>query len=149
MSLDAEVHVTVEAYEQWLHLDVADGEVVAVLGPNGSGKTTLLRTLAGLQPLTGGRIVLDGQVLDEPAARVLIPPERRSCGMLFQDYLLFPHLTAMENVAFGLRSRGTPKAEAHRRALEWLDRMGLAEKARSKPGHRPEAPPPRRAHGRA
>ena len=133
VSLDAEVHVTIGTFDQRLHLDVAAGEVVAVLGPNGSGKSTLLRALAGLQPLTGGRIVLDGQVLDDPTTRVLVPPERRSCGMLFQDYLLFPHLTAAENVAFGPRSRGMPKAEARRCALEWLDRMGLAEKARSKP----------------
>ena len=95
------------------HLEVADGEVVAVLGPNGSGKSTLLRALAGLQPLSGGRIVLDGVVLDDPVAKVLIPPERRPCGMVFQDYLLFPHLTAVANVAFGPRSRGVTKADAN------------------------------------
>ncbi|MGH3576830.1 MAG: sulfate/molybdate ABC transporter ATP-binding protein [Mycobacterium sp.] len=134
MSLEAEVRVGVGTFEERLDLEVADGETVAVLGPNGSGKSTLLRALAGLQPLSGGRIVLDGRVLDDPGANVLVPPERRRCAMVFQDYLLFPHLTAVANVAFGLRSRGAPKADAHRLALEWLDRMDLGDKARSKPG---------------
>jgi molybdate transport system ATP-binding protein len=135
VSLDAEISVTVGEFELHLDLDVADGEVVAVLGPNGSGKTTLLRTLAGLQPLSGGRITLDGQVLDDPAAKVLVPPESRRCGMLFQDYLLFPHLTAVANVAFGLRSRGASKSEANDRALEWLGRMEVVHLAQSKSRH--------------
>ena len=133
MSLSGEVEVTLGTFDQRLHLDVADGEVVAVLGPNGSGKTTLLRALAGLQPLSGGRIVLDGVVLDDPVANVLIPPEHRACGMVFQDYLLFPHLTAVANVAFGPRNRGVAKGEATRQAVEWLDRVGLADKALAKP----------------
>jgi molybdate transport system ATP-binding protein len=133
VSLIADVEVGFGAFEERLHLDVADGEVVAVLGPNGSGKTTLLRALAGLQPVTGGRIVLDGVVLDDPETKVMIPPERRPCGMVFQDYLLFPHLTAAANVAFGPRSRGIAKADATQKALEWLDRMGLADKASAKP----------------
>jgi molybdate transport system ATP-binding protein len=111
VSLEAEVQVTIGEFEERLHLEVADGEVVAVLGPNGSGKSTLLRVLAGLLPLTGGWIALDGVVLDDPTAKVLLPPELRPCGMVFQDYLLFPHLTAVTNVAFGLRSRGASKAD--------------------------------------
>jgi molybdate transport system ATP-binding protein len=134
VSLEAQVRVTIGAFEECLRLDVSDGEVVAVLGPNGSGKSTLLRALAGLRPLSGGRIVLDGVVLDDPAAKVLIPPEQRPCGMLFQDYMLFPHLTALANVAFGPRSRGASKSDANRRALGWLDRMDIADKAQSKPG---------------
>ncbi len=133
MSLHADVHVTFGAFEERVHLDVADGEVVAVLGPNGSGKSTLLRALAGIEPIVRGRIELDGVVLDDPAAKVLVPAERRPCGMVFQDYLLFPHLTATANVAFGLRSRGTAKAEANRQALQWLARMGLADLSESKP----------------
>ncbi len=133
MSLEAEVRVEVGTFQERLDLEVADGEVVAVLGPNGSGKSTLLRVLAGLEPLSAGRIMLDGQVLDDPGANVLVPPERRRCAMVFQDYLLFPHLTAVANVAFGLRSRGEAKSDANRRALDWLDRMDLGDKAQSKP----------------
>jgi molybdate transport system ATP-binding protein len=133
MSLTAEVHVTVGSFVERLDLQVDDGEVVAVLGPNGSGKSTLLRALAGMQPLAGGRIVLDGAVLDDPSAGILIPPEHRSCGVVFQDYLLFPHLTAAANVAFGLRCGGTSKAEANRQAGMWLDRIGLADRASAKP----------------
>jgi molybdate transport system ATP-binding protein len=133
VSLTADVEVSIGSFEQRLHLEVGDGEVVAVLGPNGSGKTTLLRALAGLQPLSGGRIVLDGEVLDDPGAKVLVPPDRRPCGMVFQDYLLFPHLSALANVAFGPRSRGSSKAEATEQAADWLGRVGLADKAGAKP----------------
>jgi molybdate transport system ATP-binding protein len=134
VSLQADIEVSLGAFSEHVALEVSDGEVVAVLGPNGSGKSTLLRALAGLQPLTGGRVVLDGAVLDDPAVGVLVPPERRPCGMVFQDYLLFPHLSVGANVAFGLRSRGTPKAEAGRQALRWLERMGLAGQATMRPG---------------
>ena len=133
MSLVAEVGVRLGEFSEDVALDVADGEVVAVLGPNGSGKSTLLRALAGLQPLTTGRIELDSTVLDDPGAGVLVPPERRSCGVVFQDYLLFPHLTAQANVAFGLRARGATKSDAARRALGWLERMGVDQQASVKP----------------
>jgi molybdate transport system ATP-binding protein len=116
-----------------LALAVAPGEVVAILGPNGAGKTTALRALAGLVALHGGRIELDGRVLDEPRGRVFVAAQRRSVGVVFQDYLLFPHLSAAENVAFGPRSRGMPKAAAHEVALGWLARVGLAEYADHKP----------------
>ena len=120
-----------------LDLDVAltgaAGEVVALVGPNGAGKTTVLRVLAGLVPLDAGRVVLDGRVLDDPVAGTWVPTERRPIGYVFQDYLLFPHLSARDNVAFGLRSRGAPRAEARRRAGEWLERVGLAELAGAKP----------------
>ncbi len=134
MSLDADVRVTVGDFSEQVALQVTDGEVVAVLGPNGSGKSTLLRALAGIQPLTSGRIELDGTVLDEPLAGLLLPPERRRCGVVFQDYLLFPHLSAEANVAFGMRCRGATKADAARGALEWLERMGVADQASVKPG---------------
>ncbi|MEU1123426.1 ABC transporter ATP-binding protein [Streptomyces sp. NPDC005899] len=108
-------------------LTVAPGEVVALLGPNGAGKTTALRALAGLTPLTGGHLRLDGATLDGT------PPEARPVGVVFQDYLLFPHLSALDNVAFGPRCQGASKTEARTQAARWLDRMGLAEHAGARP----------------
>jgi molybdate transport system ATP-binding protein len=107
-------------------VEVAAGEVIALLGPNGAGKTTALRALAGLLALDRGRIILDEQVLDEPAAGIFLPPDRRSIGVVFQDYLLFPHLSTLDNVAFGLRCRGERRAPARARASQWLERVGLA-----------------------
>ncbi|TDT97836.1 molybdate transport system ATP-binding protein [Streptomyces sp. 846.5] len=112
------------------------GEVLALLGPNGSGKTTALRALAGLAPLDAGRLTLDGHTLEEPAARLRVPPEQRPVGVVFQDYLLFPHLSALDNVAFGLRTRGHRfggKAAARAEAAAWLERVGLAEHAGARP----------------
>src|SRR6267143_1177260 len=120
-----------------LRLDVtiaaAPGEIVAVLGPNGAGKSTFLRAVAGLVPLDRGRVELDAVVLEDVARRIHLPPERRPIGVVFQDYLLFPHLSALENVAFGLRARGVGASEARARAGSWLDRLGLSEHANTKP----------------
>jgi molybdate transport system ATP-binding protein len=134
VTLSAEVAVHVGPLDLRVTLDAADGETVAVLGPNGAGKTTLLRALAGLHPLDHGVVRVDDVVMDEPTTRTYVVPERRSVGVVFQDYLLFPHLTALENVAFGLRSRGTSRSEARRRAREWLARVGLDDRAGTKPG---------------
>jgi molybdate transport system ATP-binding protein len=131
--LHVSLGVRLGALDLDLDLDVADGEVVALLGPNGAGKSTALRAIAGLQPLDAGRVELDGAVLDDPAAGVFVPVAERSIGLVFQDYLLFPRMSARENVAFGLRARGVPKAEARRRAGEWLDRLGLDGHADARP----------------
>lgn len=132
--LEAELVV---AYDDGFDLDVRlaieAGEVVALLGPNGAGKTTALRALAGLTPLTDGRITIDGTVLDDPGARTWVPPEQRPTGVVFQDYLLFPHLTALDNVAFGPRSHGAATSTARARAADWLGRVGLTAHARRKP----------------
>jgi molybdate transport system ATP-binding protein len=133
VTLSADVVVTLGRLDLDVALEAADGETVAVLGPNGAGKTTLLRALAGLQPLDGGAVHLDDVLLDEPATNTFVVPERRSVGVVFQDYLLFPHLTVLENVAFGLRSRGTGRADARKRAREWLARVGLDDRTRTKP----------------
>ncbi len=133
MTLEAVVRAQVGQLALDVELTVAPGEVLAVLGPNGAGKTSLLKALCGLLPLAGGHVLLDGTPLDDPGAGVFVRPEQRPVGVVFQDYLLFPHLTALENVAFGLRARGTAAGAARKRAGEWLERVGLADHA----GHRP------------
>jgi molybdate transport system ATP-binding protein len=115
-----------------IELTVASGEVVALLGPNGAGKTTALRALAGLTPLSAGRVDLAGVCLDDGDA-VFVPPERRGVGLVFQDYLLFPHLSALDNVAFGPRCRGASAAQARAVARQWLARVGLADLAARRP----------------
>ncbi len=131
--LDAHLVVVRGDFRLDVALTVAAGEVVALLGPNGAGKTTALRALAGLLPLTAGHITLDGDTLDDPDRRMWTPTERRHIGVVFQDYLLFPHLTALDNVAFGPRSHGLSRHSARSQAATWLGRVGLAEYARVKP----------------
>jgi molybdate transport system ATP-binding protein len=133
MTLDARVGVAVGALRLDMSLDAAPGQTVVVLGPNGAGKTTLLRVLAGLQPLDAGRVAVDGAVLDDPVAGAWVPPERRPMGFAFQDHALFPHLSALDNVAFGLRARGVRRPDARRRARTWLERVGIAGHASARP----------------
>ena len=131
--VDAHLVIDRGAFRLDLPLHIEAGEVVALLGPNGAGKTTALRALAGLQPLTAGHITLAGRHVDQPDRRLWTPAERRSIGVVFQDYLLFPHLTALDNVAFGLRRHGIDRRAARIRAADWLTRVGLAEQARARP----------------
>jgi molybdate transport system ATP-binding protein len=133
MSLEARMRLGIGSFELDVDLKVEPGELVAVLGPNGAGKTSLLRGLAGLLPLAAGRVILDGVVLDQPASGIFVPSERRPIAMVFQDYLLFPHLSVLENIAFGLRSRGTSRAEATATARRWLERVGLAAEGDRRP----------------
>jgi molybdate transport system ATP-binding protein len=133
MSLEASVQLTLGRLRLEADVEVATGELVVLLGPNGAGKTTLLCALAGLIALERGRVALDGMVLDDTTTGEHVPAEQRPVGFVFQDYLLFPHLSSLENVAFGLRARGVGRAEARRRAAAWLDRVGLAAHAGSRP----------------
>ncbi|MEV6349985.1 ABC transporter ATP-binding protein [Actinoplanes sp. NPDC051851] len=127
--LDARLVVRRGEFELDIALSIRAGETVALLGPNGAGKTTALRALAGLTPLSGGHLVVDGQDLSATA------PEHRRVGVVFQDYLLFPHLSARDNVAFGPRRQGIDRRGAHAIADRWLDRVGLSEYGRRKPRH--------------
>jgi len=111
----------------------APGDKVAVVGPNGAGKSTLLAVIAGLLRPTAGRVLLDGSVLDDAERGVHVPPQARRIGVVFQDRLLFPHLTALENVAFPLRARGVARREARARAGAWLERLGVAHHAEARP----------------
>ena len=106
-------------------LDVAPGEVLCLLGPSGCGKTTLLRIAAGVERPDSGRVLLDEQEVAGPNR--FVPPEKRGVGLMFQDYALFPHLTILDNVAFGLRSLS--RAEAKAEALAALQRVGLGHYA--------------------
>ena len=110
-----------------LDLTVQPGELVALLGPSGCGKTTALRMLAGFEHPDSGEVLVDG----EDVTRV--PAHRRDAGMVFQSYSLFPHLDALDNVAFGLRMRKVRTAERRSRAAELLDLVGLGEKGRQFP----------------
>jgi molybdate transport system ATP-binding protein len=131
--LDAHIVVSRATFELDIRLSISAGEVVALLGPNGAGKTTALRALAGLQPLHDGHITLDDTTVDDPARSLWTPPNRRSIGLVFQDYLLFPHLSARDNVAFGLRHHGYGRKTARDAAEAWLQRMDLLPAARMKP----------------
>jgi molybdate transport system ATP-binding protein len=131
--LDATVGLQLGALDLDVTISAASRETVVVLGPNGAGKTTLLRALAGLLPLAAGRIELDGRLLDDPRAGIRVATADRRIGVVFQDHLLFPHLSASENVAFGLRARGMRRAPARSEAHEWLDRLGIGDHAGSRP----------------
>jgi molybdate transport system ATP-binding protein len=133
VSLDATIRLTLGPLDLDMSITVEEGEVVALLGPNGAGKTTLLRAVAGLVPFHFGHVRLDGKVLEDTATREYVTTERRPIGFVFQDYLLFPHLSVLENVAFGLRARGTSRQAAVEKAVHWLDRVGLKSYASSKP----------------
>ena len=102
--------------------------------PTVPARRTLLRALAGPhRRWSAGRVVLDDVVLEDTAAGVRVATERRPIGVVFQDYLLFPHLSALDNVAFGLRARRLPRDAARRRAAEWLARVGLDGSAQARP----------------
>ncbi|PRB07441.1 hypothetical protein CQ047_13745 [Microbacterium sp. MYb72] len=128
MTLDVDITARAGAFRVAAAFAVAPGEALALLGPNGAGKSTLLAAIAGHAPHAEGTIALNGSPI---AAST--PPERRRIGLLGQRALLFPHLTALENVAFGPRAQGVAAPEARRRALVHLDEVGLHDVAGRRP----------------
>ena len=115
-----------------VNLSIETGEVVVLIGPSGSGKSTLLRCINGLETISGGDLIVDGLSVKGPAKQ--LREIRQEAGMVFQQFNLFPQLTALENVAFGpSKVRGLNKSESQATALELLDKVGLREKA----GHYP------------
>ena len=131
--LSADLGVRRGGFTLDLGLRIGAGEVVALLGPNGAGKSTALRALAGLLRITSGQITVAGRVVADSASGVHRAPHERPIGVVFQDYLLFPHLSVLDNVAFGPLVTGVDRPEARRRAAEWLARVGIADLERAKP----------------
>jgi molybdate transport system ATP-binding protein len=128
-----EGRVTRGGFTAELDLRVEPGAVVGVLGENGAGKSTLLRVLAGLTPLDEGTLRLGDRVVDDPAADVLLAPDKRPTGLVLQDPTLFPHLDLRDNVAFGLRRGGLAKEAARAAAMAWLEKLGVDGQARAHP----------------
>jgi molybdenum ABC transporter ATP-binding protein len=130
--LRVELRHGVGTIELEIGFDVPPGRCVALAGPSGAGKSTTLRVIAGTVRPDWGRIVNGEQVWADAATGVWWPPERRRCGYVFQDYALFPHLSAWRNVAYGLRS--TPSSTRKQTALALLDSFGLSDRADARPG---------------
>ena len=131
MTFQVEARVAERGFD--VSLDVAEGETLAVLGPNGAGKSTLLSILAGLLRPDSGRAGLAGETLFDLSRRHWLPPHQRGISLLAQEPLLFPHLSALENVAFGPRSAGRSRAEARASARRWLSAVEAAELWDSRP----------------
>jgi molybdate transport system ATP-binding protein len=112
---------------------VGPSRVLAVVGPNGAGKSTLLQVLAGLVPLVHGSIQLGGRTLDDSARHRHAPAHQRGVGLVFQDHLLFPHRSVLDNVAFGPRSAGRSRGQSDELALRWLTDFDLADLADRRP----------------
>ncbi len=115
-----------------LTLEVDEGERLVIHGPSGCGKTTLLRLIAGFLAPQRGTVVLEGKVVSQKG-RILVPPEKRNLGMVFQDLALWPHLPVEGNIEFGLRARGMPKKERKKRVEEMLKMVNLSSHKGKKP----------------
>ena len=120
-------------FERSFNFTIADREVLAITGPNGSGKSTVIHTIAGLIPLRSGNLESDGAIWDAPDSKQWVAPENRTCAVVFQDLRLFPHMSVLSNVAYGLRARGIQKDEAIERSKKMLTRVGLTSFKKRQP----------------
>ncbi len=128
MSVTARIVTSVGDFHLDAQLACAPGETVALLGPNGAGKSMIVKAIAGLQPIERGCIRIDSTPVDEPASTTFIPPEHRRVGVVFQDYLLFSHMSVRQNIEFGprnLKVTGTTQP--------WIERLDLTELLERKP----------------
>lgn len=125
--------LTVGARDVALDLTVANGETVALLGPNGAGKSTVLAAVAGLLRPDRGSITLGDRTLFDASTSTWVPPHERHIALLAQEARLFPHLSALDNVAFGPRSQGAPRRDAATRATRWLEEVGMTAYAGRRP----------------
>ena len=130
--LSGHLRVPRPAFDVRAMLKLQRGRVMAIVGPNGAGKSTVLRAIAGLEPSATGELMVGDQLWMSEG--MWMPPELRSVGFVFQDYLLFPHLSVVENVAFGMRRTGESRTDVKRRAHDWLGTYGIADLAHQKPG---------------
>src|SRR5262245_37915603 len=129
--LEARIETTLRKLHLRVELAAEPGRVLAIVGPSGAGKTSILQAVSGLMRPREGRVTCGGDVWLDTAAEVELPPERRRCGYVFQDYALFGHMVAWRNVAYGLSY--LPRAKRRAPALELLDRFGLGEVAEARP----------------
>jgi multiple sugar transport system ATP-binding protein len=126
-----------------LDLEIADGEFVVFVGPSGCGKTTALRMIAGLEDISSGTVRVAGAVVND------LPPKNRDMAMIFQNYALYPHMNVRDNIGFGLKMRGIPRAEVRRRVLDAAKVLGLTETLNKRPRHLSGGQRQRVAMGRA
>jgi molybdate transport system ATP-binding protein len=129
MTLVVNGQVTRGSFAREFELVVERGEPLAVVGANGSGKSTLLHCIAGLSGLSDGSITMNGATWDQLASSSWVPPEDRNVGMVFQDVRLFPAMTVLGNVMFGLRTRGMSRDNSRIVAMQWLENVGMAKLA--------------------
>jgi len=132
-ALDVNVTLALGSLDLHVNFTAQPGEVIALLGPNGAGKTTLLRCITGMAPIDSGHIRFGDQVWDDPSLNIFIAPEQRGIGMVFQDYVLFEHMSVLDNVAFPLRNRGASKQESREQARAHLEHFDLADLAKQRP----------------
>jgi molybdate transport system ATP-binding protein len=133
MSIRADLGLRRGEFVLDLAFSAPSGQVLALLGSNGAGKSTALAAMAGLLPLDRGELIVDDRILERVATGTRLPPQAREVGVLFQGLALFESMTALDNVAYGPRSRGMAKADARAQAGEWLARFGVAALAHRRP----------------